>query len=258
MEKPLIFTNKGQKLFGVMHYAEGSGKNPCVVMFHGFTGNKAEAHFLFTKMARAIAKAGVSVFRFDFRGSGDSEGDFSNMSTAEEVSDGIKAVAFVRKDKRIDPKRTGVIGLSMGGFVAASVLGAYPDLRCGVLLSAVCSFIKIKRNIRKSFRGKRIKGGKRDMGGLVISNKFFDDMERVDWKSLAGVNKYKGSLLVIHSKNDETVPISEGEMYYKSSPSRNKKMIVFKKGGHVFSDHVSEKRLILETNKWVKKALSER
>ena len=63
-ELPLQFVNKGEKVFGVLHLPKPKGKFPCVVMFHGFTGNKAEAHFLFTKTARRLAENGIAAFRF--------------------------------------------------------------------------------------------------------------------------------------------------------------------------------------------------
>src|SRR2546426_5960176 len=50
---------------------------PGVVLFHGFTGDRMESHWLFVKCSRALALAGIASLRFDFYGSGESEGEFS-------------------------------------------------------------------------------------------------------------------------------------------------------------------------------------
>jgi len=73
MEKSIVFRSGRHKLAGVMHIPEIRRKSyPAVVMFHGFTGNKCESHFIFTKTARRLVLRGIAVLRFDFMGSGDS------------------------------------------------------------------------------------------------------------------------------------------------------------------------------------------
>ena len=57
---------------------------PAVAFFHGFTGTKVEPHRIFVKTARELAAIGFYVLRFDFRGCGDSAGDFSEMTIGGE------------------------------------------------------------------------------------------------------------------------------------------------------------------------------
>ena len=50
MFKPVTFKNKGQTLVGILHKPDGlkpGEKTPGILMLHGFTGNKTEAHRLF-------------------------------------------------------------------------------------------------------------------------------------------------------------------------------------------------------------------
>ena len=76
-ERPIVFYNKGQQLNGILHSPVAcAALCPAVVFFHGFTGTKVEPHRIFVKTARELAAIGFYALRFDFRGSGDSEGIF--------------------------------------------------------------------------------------------------------------------------------------------------------------------------------------
>src|SRR5690242_9112874 len=108
IERAVEFQTTGAKtLRGVLHQpAEGvPGPAPAVVFFHGFTGNRMESHWMFVRCSRALAEAGVASLRFDFYGSGESDGEFRQMTLTGEIADGRAAVAFLRKQNGIDPQR---------------------------------------------------------------------------------------------------------------------------------------------------------
>lgn len=126
VETPLVFTNEGMQLVGMVHRPEDVENPPAVVFFHGCTGSRYEAHWLFIKIARALAHAGIMALRFDFRYSGESEGEFVDMTLSGEVSDGIRAIDFVSTELGADPDRVGVLGMSFGGAVAAMTAGQIP------------------------------------------------------------------------------------------------------------------------------------
>ncbi len=125
MQTPVVFENEGQKLFGMIHMPEGKGPWPGVVFCHGFTGHKIETHCIFVKLAREMCRRGIAVLRFDFRGSGESEGLFEEMTVQGEISDAGKALEFLAGYKGIDPSRIGLLGFSLGGLVAS--IGVGPD-----------------------------------------------------------------------------------------------------------------------------------
>ncbi|PKP55158.1 hypothetical protein CVT91_16415, partial [Candidatus Atribacteria bacterium HGW-Atribacteria-1] len=64
-----------QKLRGMVHFPSGRGPFPAVALFHGFGGQRMEPHFIFVKLSRLLAKNKIITARFDFRGSGESEGE---------------------------------------------------------------------------------------------------------------------------------------------------------------------------------------
>lgn len=66
MQKSVELTYGSRTLRGMMHVPDGThGKAPMVVMFHGFTGNKVESHFIFVKLSRELEKVGIGSFRFE-------------------------------------------------------------------------------------------------------------------------------------------------------------------------------------------------
>src|SRR3974390_1954250 len=140
METLIQFRNAENRLLrGMIHRPDEAGarRNAAGVVFlHGFTGDRMESHWIFIKCARALAEAGTASLRFDFFGSGESEGEFREASLETELADARAAVAFLGKQKGIDHKRLGLCGLSLGGTVAACTAPA-ARARALVLWSAV-------------------------------------------------------------------------------------------------------------------------
>ncbi len=116
------FSVDGQRLYGLLHRPTGDAPAqgwPSVVILHGFTGNRGGDHRLLPLLSRFLAARGVASLRFDFRGSGESHGDFSEMTVTREVQDTQAAFEYLRRQTGIDPERTMLLGFSMGGLVAA-------------------------------------------------------------------------------------------------------------------------------------------
>src|SRR5271155_5466123 len=81
-------------LAAVLHRAPGKR---LVILCHGFTGNKIESGRLFVQTARALQQAGISALRFDFMGSGDSSGEFNQMTPDTQIQDALDALAWSRR-----------------------------------------------------------------------------------------------------------------------------------------------------------------
>jgi len=100
----------GLNLCGILG---ASGKRPgiCVILCHGLTVDKEEGG-VFTRLAGALSQAGLDSFRFDFRGNGESDGDFVDATVTGEVRDLEAAVRFLESR-----------GYSVFGFLGASFGG---------------------------------------------------------------------------------------------------------------------------------------
>jgi uncharacterized protein len=110
----LSFDVNAQRCHGMLHLPLEPFKPPfpCVTLLHGFTGTHLEPHRLFALMARQLAGRGIAAFRFDFRGSGDSEGDFGEMTVTRELEDARAALRLLEARAELDRARFGVLGWS--------------------------------------------------------------------------------------------------------------------------------------------------
>ncbi|MCM8784720.1 MAG: alpha/beta hydrolase [Candidatus Omnitrophica bacterium] len=260
MEKQVVFDGSKGKLFGVIHIAERN-TSPGVILFHGFTGNKSESHFLFTKLARRLCKEGISVLRFDFYGSGDSEGDFEEMTLETEMEDGEKALQFLRTFNFIDKQKIGICGLSMGAVTATYVCSKFQEIK-GLCLWSPLAFPKIikKKILIKKIKEKIEKYGKCYIPGIghYIGKGFVDSLERVALEDF--VKKYKGKVFIIHTKDDASLDLKNSffyfEKFYKNSSSL--KMLILDKGGHVFTVEESENTVLEETTLFFKECFERR
>lgn len=83
----------------------------CVVLCHGITVDKDEDG-IFTKLAKELVDVGFSVFRFDFRGHGESEGNSVDLTISGEEQD-LEAAVKLLEEKGY--KEFGVLGASFSG-----------------------------------------------------------------------------------------------------------------------------------------------
>jgi hypothetical protein len=110
-ETLLILRTPRAHLAAVLHRAPGKR---LVILCHGFTGNKAESGRLFVQTARALQKAGINALRFDFMGSGDSSGDFDEMTPNTQIQDALDVLSLARRRY----KKIVFLGISFGGATA--------------------------------------------------------------------------------------------------------------------------------------------
>ena len=161
MEKFVEFKSNGKRIVGFLHIPEGKPKVPGVLLCHGFTGTKSESHFIFTKLARNLAENGIAVLRFDFRGSGDSEGKFEEMTLETEMTDGERAIEYLIKRKEVMKENIGVVGLSMGAVTATYLASKYKNVKSLCLWSPLAypSIIR-KKILTRKIKEKLEKKGK--------------------------------------------------------------------------------------------------
>ena len=255
MQKPLYFENEGQRIAGTLHVPEGKGKFPGVILCHGFTGNKGETHFLFVKASRELARCGIASLRFDFRGSGESEGEFNEVTPSSEISDARRALAVLAKQPQIDRERLGVVGLSMGGLVAACITGREPSIRSTVLWSAAAELWP-GPGANEPEKQKQMKTrGWIDIGGLKLSAGFFGDFGKIH--PLQEIARSTSSMLIIHGKADPVVPFNHAERLYAAVHTRGRKARLALLDGvdHTFNRVDWEGKVIRMTAAWLQKTL---
>ncbi|HKG50793.1 MAG TPA: alpha/beta hydrolase [Actinomycetales bacterium] len=87
------------------------------------------------QLARALDDAGYATLRYDRRGVGASDGEFLRAGLRDNLDDAKAALAALRAETGLEPRRTFLVGHSEGALLAASVAAAEHDLGGLVLLS---------------------------------------------------------------------------------------------------------------------------
>ena len=164
MEHQVTFDSDGLKMSGVVHTPDDmkpGERRPAIMVLHGFGSNKSSGNC--TQPAEMFCKWGYITMRFDYRGCGESEGEYGRLICLEQVADTSNALSYLQTRDDVDPARIGAVGSSFGAAVAVYTGGV--DER----LAAVISSGGWGDGERK-FRGQHL--------GEEAWNKFTDMLER--------------------------------------------------------------------------------
>ena len=118
-ETPYFFASGGAQLLGVLHVPEGPPSGRGFVFCHPLAEEKLWSHRVFVSFARRLAAAGHAVLRFDYRGNGDSDGEFGDCSLASLLEDVSSAIAELRRQTAA--ASVTLLGLRSGATVAGLV-----------------------------------------------------------------------------------------------------------------------------------------
>jgi len=135
----VVLENHGQKIFGVFHKPLNVAQFPAVLICHGFGGHKVGRYRLYVNIAKRLAEMGIGTLRIDFRGSGDSEGEFAEMTLEGEISDALKGLQYLNQHAQVDENRIGLIGRSLGGAVAIMAASRFQSVKSICLWAPIYS-----------------------------------------------------------------------------------------------------------------------
>jgi alpha/beta superfamily hydrolase len=238
-ETPFTLRTKHAPLAAVLHRASGKS---LVILCHGFTGTKVETGRLFVQTARALQKAGLSALRFDFMGSGDSSGDFNEISPNSQIHDALDVLAWAQRRY----KKIAFLGLSFGGgtvICAAHQAKRRPDAL--LTWSSVPSFNWWRQ------KGSMPKNTNRNP--LIPGSQFFRQRPKVDIPE--AYVALQMPRLQIQGDND----MAEFRERFADYCPKNDPLVrhlVIPGADHTFNDWTHRKQVIAESVRWLKKHLA--
>ncbi|MFD1675490.1 alpha/beta hydrolase family protein [Alicyclobacillus fodiniaquatilis] len=244
MQQAITLNVDGLTLRGMEHIPDGAEQKPmpAVVLFHGYTGTKLEPHRIFLKISRALEARGIASFRFDFAGSGESDGNFEEMTASGEIRDAKAILAMVKADARIQTDGVSLLGLSMGGFVAGITAGDLPDdVHRLVLLASAGNFREIVQ-----FRMQQTELAPDqlyfDESGNLVGRQLYEDVLGID--GFARAKPFQGDVLLIHGTNDEAVPYQVSLKYRDEVYGERATVHLIEGADHTFNSHAWESEVI--------------
>lgn len=239
MEEKVYFpTSDNLKLCGILTSPVIPTKK-CIVLCHGITVNKEEGG-IFTGLARKLSDAGFAVFRFDFRGHGESGGKSTNMTIRGEIKD-IEAAFEFLKNKGFD--RFAIVAASFGAGATSFYLAQNRDTVSALALWNPSidygSRINSETEWGKKYWGKPALDRAKKFGFTEIGRRKF----KVGLKLIEEVHMFKPwkkllnipiPILFIHGDKDTFVPYEDSVKYSKMV--KNGTLVIIKGAEHGFHD----------------------
>ncbi|MBA3816529.1 MAG: alpha/beta fold hydrolase [Parachlamydiaceae bacterium] len=250
----VVLENFGQKIFGILHRPIHVKNYPALLMCHGLAGHKTGKYRLYVILAQMLAKAGIASLRIDFRGSGDSEGDFADMTLDGEVSDALKGLDFLEKDPYIDQSCIGLFGRSIGGTVALIAARRHGGIK------SICTWAplydtsqwedqwKILNSIELSPEDRNCM---MSINGQIPGHDFLKQLFSVKMEEeLKGLES--SPLLHIHGELDNIINIEHANRYLlrRQNVMGKNKFIRLPGGDHDFSDPKEQLIALDKTCQW--------
>lgn len=217
-------------------------KCPLVIKYHGFTGYKDEIHRMFVKMSRALETVGIAALRFDFAGSGNSDGNFKDMTFTGEVAEAEAVLDYSMSLDFADSKRVAILGLSMGGAVAG-VLAAKRsrDIHKLCLWGAAGNLKSIIINlIEKNTRIEFDSQDYIDHLSFAVGKRFIQELDIIDVFAMS--KAYNGKVLIVHGELDEVVPVEN--VYKYQNLYKDPDLHIISGADHVFQKIEWEEQVI--------------
>jgi uncharacterized protein len=241
---------RGKLLRGMIHRPDAAKPRtgwPVVIFFHGFTGDRMESHWIFIKCARALSGAGIASLRFDFYGSGESEGSFYEATLQSEIADARATVRFMQQQKSFDMGRLGLCGLSLGGCVAACTAHT-ARAKALVLWSAVAHPAILQDLSMELGKPSPDHPCAFEYDARVVSARFMEDAVKVD--PLSAIRRFSKPTLILHPGNDSSVPQSHARDFFQASQAKIKEKVIVPGADHTFTSVAWESEVIERTLKW--------
>ena len=136
------YQSDGLKIFALLTVPRGTppqGGWPAIVFNHGYIPPaKYRTTERYVAYQDAFARAGYLTLKSDYRGHGGSEGEaLGGYNDPGYTIDVLNAAASLKKDARVNRKRMGVWGHSMGGQLSLRAMLVDPDLKAAALWAGV-------------------------------------------------------------------------------------------------------------------------
>ncbi len=250
----IVLENQGQKIFGVLHRPLFIDQYPAVLICHGLAGNKVGSYRLYVHIAKLLAEQGIAVLRIDFRGSGDSEGDFAEMTLESEVSDACLASSFLSNDAHIDKTRIGILGRSLGGAVAVLTASQFSTIKTLCLWAPLYSGYQwqpLWEHLHTAHLQPEEKQALMTIDGQLPGYAFYQQLFDLQMETILPSIATR-SLCLIHGSKDQTVQLAHTEKYVKArlEAKAETKFIQLPLSDHDFSPLAERLYVLEETVSW--------
>jgi dienelactone hydrolase len=204
-----------------------------VILVHGFAAEKDEKG-LFPPVEESLIERGYCVLRYDWRGLGESEGDFSATKLATHVDDFKDVVQWVFEQTGSTAENMSAVGFSLGATIVGLALSDGTQLGSASFWSPA---LMPDRDMWPRYNTPEIRQQLRDCGYILKNNVkvgsvFLDSLRDARLSTISNVSR----VLICHGTADERIPLTTSQLFV--GRCANAKLEIFEGANHSFgSEH---------------------
>lgn len=207
--------NKGESLRALRERPSEEVQDTCVVLFHGRSVDKDELG-TFVALSDALIDAWYDVFRFDFRGQGQSDGEFTSLSSNKE--DIRTTLAYLKKEKKYTSYV--FVAASFAGMSVLSILSKIEEkVKWLILRNALVDIDYVKHPVSIIWKEKWEKREKMvdktwymkfDRRVVMTKSAYEEMLQANPWEAFESL---KLPIVMIHGTEDTNVPYELSKKY---------------------------------------------
>ncbi|MCC6299592.1 MAG: prolyl oligopeptidase family serine peptidase [Anaerolineales bacterium] len=245
------YLSEGLKIYALMTVPNGEKPPsgwPVIIFNHGYISPDVYVTTeRYVAYVDQIARNGYIVFRSDYRGHANSEGEaLGAYSRPDYTIDVLNAVASIKKYPDADPNRIGMWGHSMGGYITLRSMVITKDIKAGAIWAGVVgSYKDLLYNWRRgtgSSPDSRPRPGSwrtafvEEYGAPEDNPEFWDSISANSYLS-----EISGPIQLHHGTNDTDVPLvfSENLFFHMLDAGQYVEFYKYEGDNHNISNYFS-------------------
>jgi dienelactone hydrolase len=221
-------------------------------MYHGFLASKSQPpHRLFVQLSEALARLGIASLRIDLPGRGDSEGESLDLTVEDDLAAAQMSIDVLAARPEVDAEHIGLLGISWGGILAATMAGRDPRVAATVLLStAPFEQVGWKPKLQR-VDGRRVY----KFVGNLVGEQFFAGLPQLH--PVDDLARTKGPVAYIYGTRDRLIDAVALDKLKKTLKKAGVPFEVFsiKDGDHIFMAPNLQRQVIDVTVAWLGRTL---
>ncbi len=233
LKQPFAVNVDGLSIRGEIFFpkARPSRLYPALITCHGIPGSGAPRPAEdpgYAALAEDFASVGIIAVIFNFRGCGDSDGNFEMMGWVrdlEVVLDRIINTPYV------DPTRVMLLGFSGGGAAAIRVSADSPGVYSLAVVGTPSDFGSFEKDPDEIITDFKKRGIIRDPPFPSNITHWIDEFRQIDPRRW--IAHFKGKhLLIVHGDADELIPVEQARELFDSAPAGVAELSIIPAGVH--------------------------
>ena len=218
---------EGASLPGYFVHAQNrkSERAPCVVFFDGLDVTK-ETQYM--RGVTDLIKRGITCLVMDGPGTGEAI-RFRGLYLRHDYEvAGSACIDYLESRGDVDPKKIGVVAISLGGYYAPRMASMEPRFAACVAWGAIWDYYATwKKRVEANFNSALSVPGHHIMWILGVDS-LEEALKRLEPFRLDGVvQKMRCPFLIVHGAEDEQVPLADAKKLFDASGSKDKTLKAF-------------------------------